>query len=57
MRGINYVYPAAEDAKIINKCFKAKLITGKNIFEELEDRGYDLSTFKFEIIKKKEEKS
>ena len=43
MDGPNYFFPVAEHAKILNKCFKGRM----NLFDELEKRGYDLTTFKF----------
>ena len=55
IKSFNFIYPETEDGKFLSHFFKSRITgTKNNFFEELEERGYDLKTFKFEIEKKKD---
>jgi len=41
------------DSKLLTYAFESKAIFGTSLRKELEDRGYDITTLKFSIMKKK----
>ena len=54
-KGINYIYSKPSHGKAINYFFKlAKNDSRRNLFDELEEQGFDLTTLKFEIKLKKQ---
>ena len=53
-----YCYPANEcgmkrDSRLLSMAFeRTEIIDGKTLRESLEERGYDITTFKFSILRK-----
>ena len=39
------------DARLLHAAFSAKVIDGKDLYRELQERGYDLTTLRFTISK------
>lgn len=58
INNFNFIYPDTADGKFLSGFFKLRIREAKNnFFEELEEKGYDLTTLKFEIEKKKNKES
>lgn len=55
IKDLNFVHPDADSAKALRYFFKIAHGKNGNLINELDKLGFDLTTFKFEIKKKKEE--
>lgn len=43
----------SRDSRLLSLAFEdTKLVTGKTLRQELEDRGYDITTLQFSVMKK-----
>lgn len=48
---------SSRDAKLLMMYFERDIGYGKTLREELEDRGYDITTFKFSVMLKDDTKT
>lgn len=54
-KSILYSYPRKQDGGMLAAAFEmCKLLDNKTLLQELEDRGYDITTLKFSIEKLKD---
>jgi hypothetical protein len=54
IKDLNFTYPDADSAKTLRYFFKTAIYKRGNLLDELDRMGFDLTTLKFEIKKKRE---
>jgi len=56
IKDLDFVYPKGQHGKVLSYSLKrARSLNGKNLMDELEEMGFDLTTLKFSIKLKEEE--